>query len=103
MTTIQFVLDYVGKEPEIRTFSPEGLVSFLGCVEDYLNKLLIRVMATGFEKNEPVNKFEMDVTIKVNGKALSKKESEELMKQYPNMIGLSKQALIDMMQEKDDE
>lgn len=98
---MNFDLEYVGGEKD-KTFSPEGIINLFMAIQDYYGKFMTKAILKGFKEKKPVQKIEIDIGFKINGKKLSQKECDEIMAMYPECLGISRQALIDMMQEKDD-
>ena len=80
-----------------RTFSVEGVLTYLETVYDFINKILAKSIVKGFEEGNVVTKIELDVTLKVNGK---KVDENTIMGEYPKVIGFSTKALADMIIKK---
>lgn len=79
------------------TFSEEGIVTTLMSINDYFNRMLAKIIKDGFEKGEPVDKLEIDINWKANDKEV---DDKEILKQYPEILGFSTKALLEMLEEK---
>ena len=81
------------------TFSPEGCYSFLTGFFEVINRTFARILQRGFAINEPVKHVEIHVEWVVNGKKLSDEFEHEILKLYPNNLGLNREALIQFILE----
>ena len=97
-TTINFSLERANKG-DGKTFSAEGIYGFLGSIGDCINRSMQCLIRKGFEKNEPVEKLVIDLGLEINDKAITNKELEDVLKEYPNLAGFTSKFLADRINE----